>query len=134
MTSRYGRIREPVERDQVLDHLDEREDPDELVLLDDDVDLGLAGGARLERQVVEGDPDERLVADQVELEVADLREHLDAHLALAVGAAVDREHEAVVLDLEDRSGRRPATTSLSGRHSKRKRACTLDGSKPFRKR
>ena len=95
-------IREPVERDQVLDRLDEGEDPDELVLLDDDVDLGLAGGARLEGQVVERDPDELLRADEVELEVADLREHLDAHLSLAARPPVDREQQAVLLDVEDR--------------------------------
>ena len=82
------RVGEPVERDQVVQRLDEPEDPDELDVVEDDVDLGLARRAGLERQVVEAgsapavSPGRRLSAKS-----SQLGQHLDAHLALAARPA-----------------------------------------------
>ena len=77
------RVGEPVERDQILQGLDEAEEADELDVVEDDVDLGLARGSGLEREVVEPEADQRLARQQVEREVLQLGEDVDPHLVLA---------------------------------------------------
>ena len=60
---------------------------------------------RLERQVVEPEAHERLAGKQVEREVLQLGEHLDARLALAGRPTVDGEHQAALGHLQHRIAR-----------------------------
>ena len=92
-------VGEPVERDQLAQSVDEAEEPEELDVLQDDVDLGLPRGSAVEREVVEPEPDELRARQQVESEVLELGEDVDPHLVLR-RTPLDGQHEAVLLELE----------------------------------
>ena len=102
------RIAEPVERDQLLELLDERERADEPDLAEDDVDVRLAPGVRRELELLETDLDEARRGQEVDLEVLDPR--LDVRAGRRA-ARVDRRrdlHLRRARDHEQRVGRRIA--------------------------
>ena len=82
--------------------------------------------------MVERDPNELLRTDEVELEVAQLGEHLNAHLTLAACRPSTDSNRLSLLTF--RIGALADGHDLSSGRPPWKRAWTLDCANPFRKR
>ena len=91
-----GRVAEPVERDELLERVDERQRPGELdavVLLEHDVDVGLLARREQELDLLEVEDDERVVADEAQLERRERARHERRRLCAGLRRRLELDRE-----------------------------------------